>query len=290
MSHRSISFKQSYSSLFAICLISIMLSISFLRYVSYAANVDNGFAIGASYLYTGGLSDFNFNFYNNGFSTSNNYPEQIVLTATSTYSSYKVAYQIAIYIFSNTNTVLDDEAWNIGVNPPTILFHTSYQVSGLANSWHTTELKIYSSSGVYYVGYYLDGTQKDSYASGSTFDTQMVPSVVIESADTSSSDWNGHYVYGYLRNVNTQLSTLFYGGTWGYNHAGCIAQQTTTFYVGEDVQALDIIGTTGWRLDGYGGTNQLAIGNVAGYFAITHSISLNSHNNFNSNPCTVRIG
>ncbi|MEM2981354.1 MAG: hypothetical protein QW385_08355 [Thermoproteota archaeon] len=288
MSHRFSSLKISLESCFLSIWLMAMLVLPFLGRVSYAANIDNGFAIGASYLYTGGLSDFNFYFYNNGFSTSNGYPEQIVLTASSTYSSYKVAYQISIFIYSSTNTVLDIEVWNI--SPPSLISHNTSQISGLVNSWHTIELKIYSSGGVYYVGYYLDGIKYGSYTSGSTFDTQMVPSIVIESVDTSSSDWNGRYVYGYLRNGNTQLSTYFYGGWWGYLHAGCIAQQSSTVYVGEDVQAPDIVGATGWRLNGYHGANQLAIGNMGSYFALTDSIALNSYNNFHSDPCTVPIG
>jgi hypothetical protein len=246
--------------------------------------MDNGFAIGAGYKYSGsGDSDFNFYFINNGFSSSNGNPEQIVLTATTGQESY---------IYSSSKVVLDDEAWFINTTTPYLLFHTQYGVSGIINSWHIIELKIFSSNGIFYTGYYLDGTCYDSWTTSgaSTFDAEMVPSVVIESADTVSSDWNSKTVDGFLRTGSTNLNTQFYGGTWGADNAGFIAlSQTSSIYVGQNVQSPNNVGTSGYIL-GYGiYANQLALGDTAPYFIITDPIISSEHSTFSANAWGVQV-
>lgn len=81
-------------------------AIFFVPVVNARSGVDNGFTIGAYYVYSSGSSSFSAYFYNNGFSSSASYPEQMVLTATSA----SVSAQEAIVSWANGTSKFNTEA------------------------------------------------------------------------------------------------------------------------------------------------------------------------------------
>ncbi|GEM_PF-3260558 len=290
MSHR---FDKKMFSSVGIALILTILIIPYtgVNQAALAASIDNGFANGVYYRYSGsGTTDFNFYFYNNGFSSSNGNPEQIVLTATTSQGTGGIAYQISIFIYSSTNVQLDDEAWDLSTGT-CCLFHTDTAVSGIPNSWHTIELKDFLSGGQYYIGYYLDGTRHNSWVAQSSFDSHMVPSIVLESADYSTSDWNSHTAQGYLETGSTGLNTYFYGGAWGASNAACSVSsyQSSGYYVGQGIQDPNNVGTTGHILTGYGTNNELALGDTYTSLAINDQIEKDANSGFGYNPCNTAI-
>lgn len=251
-----------------------------------APGIDDGFARGISYRYGGsGYSDFNFYFINNGFTTSNGHPMQIVLTA----SQELWAFQVGIHIYNSANVLLDNELWNIS-GSPTLQWQHQYQVSGIIDSYHTIKLSIYSSSGNWYVGWYLDATRYDSHqVSVSTFNNKLTPSLVVESADTVTGDWTGRFITGTFKRGSTSVNTQFYGGLWGRNHAGCVAYQTSEIYVGEDIQAPDNVGTTGSNL-GLSLTGYLnRIGHTTGFNTLSDAIILSEYSDWAANPTTIKV-
>jgi hypothetical protein len=249
--------------------------------------MDNGFAIGVYYQYTSGTNDFNLNFFNNGFTTSNGNPEQIVLTAS---TADQLSFQIGIFIYNSSYVYLDDEVWQINGNP-NIIYHKIYKVDGIYDTLNVIKLAIFTSSGHNYVGYYLDGTQYDTYQiQFLTFDNEMSPSAVIESADTIANDWTGNYIQGFLRTGLTNLHTWFYGGIWGALNAGFSATQTSAVYVGQNVEAPTNVGTSGYNM-GYGtGACMNCLGNVNSVFFITDPTIANEASIFAANSGLVRIG
>jgi hypothetical protein len=251
-----------------------------------AQGVDNGFARGISYRYSGsGYSDFNFYFTNNGFTSSNGRPMQIVLTA----SQQDLGFQVSIWIYNSTYVLLDNEVWDISTVPPTNLWQDQHQVSGIINSYHTIKLQIYSS-GNWYVGFYLDATRYDSYqVPASTFDKKMTPSLVIESLDNVTNDWNGKYITGIFRTGSTSLHTQYYGGRWGYDIAGCVAYQDSTVYVGETVGAPANVGTTGSNL-GLSYTGYLnRIGHTAGFDTLDDFDVWYEYYTWAANPTAIKV-
>lgn len=248
------------------------------------SSIDHGFAVGVYYKgYSGGDAEFDANFYNNGEHNNLANPQQDVLTTTAN----GVAAQIAIYIYSNSSTQLDDEAWSLATG--NILFHNNKAVGGLTGGMHDIMLTVELISGTYYIRWYLDSTWENSWTiATNSFSNEMVPSFVIESADTTSGDWTNRIIYGYL-NANTgDLNTFFYGGTWGGNNAGCTVSQSSGYYVGENTESPANVGVSGHVLSGYGATWELTIGNVRSpYFPLSHPIIQNAYQNFHSNACTT---
>ena len=173
-------------------------------------------------------------FYNNGFAskTSPDY-QNLVLTV----SAGNVAAQIAIVEYWNNNTYLDDEAWNIGVSPPSNFF--SNLPSGVKPSvaaWHTIEFTITQTSGIWYMNWYLDGTWHNSWSLGQSYlDQNMAPSFVIESANQNAAPFKWKYQTGYLSDCTPSCSyqhTYLYAGTWGWD-AGCAVSQYSNVAIGD---------------------------------------------------------
>jgi len=224
---------------------------------------------------------------------------QIVLTA----SAGGYAYQNSIYIYSSTSVYLAPEVWNIALN--TLIFNpTSTAISGIIGTTNSLELKIFSSSGTYYVGFYLNGTLYQRYTSGSSgtataFDDEMTPSIVFESADPYSTDFNGIWNYGFFYGNGNMLPMNLYLGWWGYCN-GITSIQTTTSYVGQNVEAFNNVAVSGYN-NGFQSAYQAAffIGDISGgnkkfgmYMnGLSDSLaSLEISWYYDSNPSWFRIG
>jgi hypothetical protein len=212
----------------------------------------------------------------------------IVLTA----SCGGLAFQVAIRIYSMTYASVVDNLWNIAVNPPVPVWPDhEYPVSGIVGSYHTIRLQIYSDSGTWRVGWWVDSFRYYTYVvPASTFDRGMTPSVVIESFDDVTNDWTGRHITGILRTGTTSLHTEFYGGWWGHAHAGCTSSQTTNFYVGDDMMAPINVGTTGSYL-GLAYTGYLnCIGDTTTCNTLSDAIIQDLHDTWASNPSRISVG
>ncbi len=247
-------------------------------------SADNGFAIGA-YTGQGSLSDLKYYFYNTGFSSSGSYPEQIVLSA----SLDGVMYQTAIYIL-NSQVIMDNEWWDISGDPCQITKQTHTLTSAILNSWHTLELRFFTDGGTTYVGDYLDGVRYDSWVGYTgTFDSDVAPSIVIESLDTTYNDWTSARVYGNFQTWSTNLPSQFYGGCWGAINAGTtIGWQTSDVYVGENTQAPDNVAVTGYYL-GWDTQGIVAIGGISEVPVLTHSLASTEWSTYSGNVANTHI-
>ncbi len=172
-------------------------------------------------------------FYNNGFAskTSGDY-QNLVLTV----SAGNVAVQIAISESPINHTQLIDEAWDIGVSPPSLLFSNSPSgVNPIIGLWHTMEFTITQTGGIWYMNWILDGSWHNSWSLGQSWlDQNMAPSYVIESANTNAAPFSWKYQTGYLADCTPSCSyqhTYLYAGTWGWN-IGCAVNQYSNVAIG----------------------------------------------------------
>lgn len=187
--------------------------------------------------------------------------------------------QIAIARTSSLGPYLDTELWAFGCGPCRV-DHNTHSLSNPWGSWHTMELRIISHTVCGKVctpapemAYYLDSTNYDTFGMGGTiipyFDNEMVPSMNIESYDSTASDFSSSNtaVYGYFQyTVGTNTGGMYlYPGGWGAVYDSCSlpsGAQTTTVYVGTGAQAPNTVGVSGhvWDSIDFGPTYQWGIG------------------------------
>lgn len=238
------------------------------------AHATNTAAIGVWYDYSGsGMTDFKAYFYNDGFSSTGANGVLYVITASIGNGSPGQMAQMDLQLNPDGSACFSDQMFDDlgGTND----FINCTSVSGSESSWNTIELKITydSGSGAYYVNWYWNGTWENSWNIGSTsqFDREMSPSLSLETADTTNSDFSSIYAAGYLLANGNDQNTYFYGGIWGanlgsYEHA-CSTYQTSGTYVGLGLEEATNVGTTGNYYGGYGGTQEWGVGGSLGSYS-----------------------
>lgn len=147
-----------------------------------------------------------------------------------------------------------------------------------------------------YVGYYLDNIWHNSWNIGSTgyFDNEIVPSSVLSSSDMSLADWNRYQAFGYFTG---SLATDFYGGYWAAQH-GCSVSQTSSGYLGTNVQPPSLVGVTGDKImpgapfmnagENFFGDVYVKFGPYSPQYAVD-SYTPQDFNAWGSNICHVQI-
>jgi hypothetical protein len=178
-----------------------------------------------------------------------------------------------------------------------------HPLSGLLGSWHTIELKLTSvvsgNTNNEYINWLLDGVIYDTYIDFSCqmpcavqpFSTEMVPSMAVESYDNTNTDLVSLDVHGWFQyTIGTNTGSMYlYPAQWGAcppvvsqqcpNGVGgsCpvpSTAQTTTSYIGRDVQAPGNGAVTGntYSSGAFGTTYEWGIGNYNGLSEITDSM------------------
>jgi hypothetical protein len=213
---------------------------------------------------------------------------QAVLTA----SSDGYAAQIAI-LNTPTGPELNDQLWMIS-GDTVIVGPDLYSISSSdLNAWNNMELtlgltQVCEGHYCYYdeiFNWILDGTTETTYTGGvgnGYFDTEMVPNVVDESHDMTTSDLTSLDIHGYLQIGGSDVSDLYlYPGGWGYGSDSCAlpsGAESSGDYVGGGQEAPSVVGVTGhyWS-SSYGATDEFGIGDYSSTYSPINDQHLSSN-------------
>jgi hypothetical protein len=292
--HKSSPLSASCEGILLGLVLGVLLLSGFVAHVSADTYSTTSWTEGVWYSNLGSTVTYiNFNFDNLGvpaaLSNGSGYTFGGVLSAST--NGYLM--QIAMYKSSSGVAALETEVW-IG---SLTVFTDQYTLSSSdLDSWNNEEVDIASLQQVceghycYYeevLDWIFDGTTYTTYTTGAVangdFDTGIVPSVVVESYDLTSSDFNSLDIHGYLQPDGSDVSDLYlYPGSWGYLSDSCSlpsGAQSTSTYIGSGQEAVSNVGVTGhyWTSGSYGATDEFGIGDYSNTYSPINDQSLSSN-------------